>query len=85
MQPAMQSRLQNSLIAAHQQKAASTAQTYQALKAKGAVNQSLVLSQDAEDGSRKYVGLFVLGFIAGKVMKDDGFNLIPNVQLNVFG
>ena len=42
------------------------------------------LMSDDEKKS-KFVGMFVLGFLAGKVAKDEGFNLVPNVQFNILG
>ena len=70
-------------MSAQQQQQASNYKAMQALKNKGAMTS--LISEDNEKNASKYVGMFVLGFLAGKVAKDDNFNIVPNVQFNVFG
>ena len=52
------------------------------MRAKGAVGQSLI-SKENEEAYSKVVGMFVLGFLAGKVANDDKFNIKPNVTFNI--
>ena len=80
----MAQRMQTSFIVVQQQQGVSNGKTLQTLKSKGAMA-SLVASQDKQVTASKVVGMFVLGFLSGKVANDDGFQIVPKVQVNLMG